>query len=145
MHHPNKLTLLMVMIIPLTLLLTACGNSPEPREFPPPEGYSSWDEYEAENSSDQPSTTPTRTPSKTSTPTNSPTMTLTRVPRICAGDCDGDEIVRVEELIVGINIALGIDPLATCPVFDRNADAIVKVDEIYYIGAHRDSGINLAE
>lgn len=48
----------------------------------------------------------------------------------CPGDCNGDFVVTVDEVIAGVNIALGISPLAACPAFDRNADGSITVDEI---------------
>jgi hypothetical protein len=48
----------------------------------------------------------------------------------CVGDCDGDGFVKVEELIKGVNIALGNQPLTACPAFDRDKDGEVKVDEL---------------
>jgi hypothetical protein len=46
------------------------------------------------------------------------------------GDCDGDGIVTVDELVTGVNIALGNQPLSACPVFDGNGDGAVTVDEL---------------
>ena len=48
----------------------------------------------------------------------------------CVGDCSGDGIVKVDELIKGVNIALGSLDLTECPAFDRNKDLVVKVDEL---------------
>jgi hypothetical protein len=48
----------------------------------------------------------------------------------CVGDCSGDGIVKVDELIKGVNIALGILPVADCPAFDRDKSGDVKVDEL---------------
>jgi hypothetical protein len=39
-------------------------------------------------------------------------------------------VVRVDELITGVNIALGLRPLAGCLAFDGNEDARVTVDEL---------------
>lgn len=51
---------------------------------------------------------------------------------MCVGDCDGDYIVHVDELITGISIALGNYGFTTetCPSFDVNDDGQVTVDEI---------------
>jgi hypothetical protein len=38
--------------------------------------------------------------------------------------------VTVDELITGVNIALGATPLSACPVFDPSGDGAVTVDEI---------------
>jgi hypothetical protein len=48
----------------------------------------------------------------------------------CLGDCNGDGEVTVDELIRGVNIALGSLPLSECPVFDGNEDGSVTVDEL---------------
>jgi len=38
--------------------------------------------------------------------------------------------VTIEELIRGVNIALGNAPVSDCPPFDRNADGQVTIDEL---------------
>jgi hypothetical protein len=48
----------------------------------------------------------------------------------CVGDCSGDGIVKVDELIKGVNIALGSLPVAECPAFDRDKNGEVRVDEL---------------
>jgi hypothetical protein len=48
----------------------------------------------------------------------------------CVGDCNGDGQVTVDELILGITIALGSAPLSNCPQFDANNDGAITVDEI---------------
>ena len=37
----------------------------------------------------------------------------------CAGDCNADQKVTVDELIQAVRIALGEDPIASCPAADR--------------------------
>src|SRR5262245_43444100 len=39
-------------------------------------------------------------------------------PHVCVGDCDGSGEIRINELIVGVNITLGIVSLSACPAFD---------------------------
>lgn len=39
----------------------------------------------------------------------------------CLGDCSGDGRVAVNELIVGVNIALGRADLSSCPAFDNGS------------------------
>lgn len=51
----------------------------------------------------------------------------------CGGDCDGDGGVAINELVQGVNIALGALATAQCPSFDRNGDGAVAVNEL--IGA----------
>ena len=48
----------------------------------------------------------------------------------CLGDCSGDGIVTVNELVRGVNIALGTSPLTDCPSLDRDANDQVTVDEL---------------
>lgn len=47
---------------------------------------------------------------------------------ICPGDCDHNGVVTVAELVTGINIALGSQPLSDCPAFDCNGTSSVTVD-----------------
>jgi len=48
--------------------------------------------------------------------------------RYCAGDCDDDNAVTVDELVAGVNLALG--EAGSCPAFDSSGDQQVTVDEI---------------
>ena len=48
----------------------------------------------------------------------------------CVGDCDGDGKVLVNELVTGINIALGEAEIDRCPSFDASGDDVVTVDEL---------------
>lgn len=48
----------------------------------------------------------------------------------CTGDCNGNGIVTVDELLAGVNIALGVAPLSACASFDTNNDRRVTVDEL---------------
>jgi hypothetical protein len=48
----------------------------------------------------------------------------------CTGDCNGNGIVSVDELLAGVNIALGVAPLSACASFDTNNDRRVTVDEL---------------
>src|SRR5262245_21061795 len=43
----------------------------------------------------------------------------------CIGDCNGDGAISINELILGVQIALGEAPLAACPAFDANGDGTV--------------------
>lgn len=42
----------------------------------------------------------------------------------CVGDCDGNGTVAINELIVGVNIALGLAARAACTAFDPNGDGV---------------------
>ncbi len=48
----------------------------------------------------------------------------------CIGDCNGDGQVTINELITGVNIALGSQPVSTCPAFDPNGDGEVTINEL---------------
>ena len=48
----------------------------------------------------------------------------------CVGDCSGDGTVAINELITGVNIALGSAALDTCPAFDADADGGVAINEL---------------
>jgi hypothetical protein len=48
----------------------------------------------------------------------------------CPGDCSGDGVVSVAELLTGVNIALGSTALESCPSFDRDGDGDVGVAEL---------------
>jgi hypothetical protein len=75
--------------------------------------------------SDTPLPTFTPPPSPTPTPrTPRPTPTLGP----CYGDCNGDHAVRINELVLGVNIALDTRTLAQCPAFDCNGTGRVGVD-----------------
>jgi hypothetical protein len=49
---------------------------------------------------------------------------------LCVGDCNGDQRVTVDELVVAVNAALGSSPVAACPMGDANHDGQVSVDEL---------------
>lgn len=48
----------------------------------------------------------------------------------CVGDCGNDGEVTVDEVLTGVNIALGVSPAGACLSFDGNGDSAVTVDEI---------------
>jgi hypothetical protein len=48
----------------------------------------------------------------------------------CTGDCNGDGEVTINELISGVNIALGSAPLSQCPAFDPSGDGSVAINEL---------------
>ena len=74
--------------------------------------------------------TPTATESA-SAPTPTP------MAEVCAGDCSGDGVVTVDELITGATIALGERATADCPSFDEIRNDRVEVDEL--LGAIRNA------
>jgi len=70
------------------------------------------------------------TPTPSVAPSATPTPTATPDAPVCAGDCDGNHAVTVDEILRGVSIALGGQALGLCPAFDRDGDAAVTVDEI---------------
>jgi hypothetical protein len=72
----------------------------------------------------------TLTPTMTLTPTPTPSVSPTKTPRPCTGDCNDSHSVTVEELVVGVNIALGTSPMSDCPPFDTDNSGTVTVDEL---------------
>jgi len=58
----------------------------------------------------------------------------------CLGDCNGDEIVTVDELVSMISIALGERDLIDCKSGDADASGSIEVDEIIRAINHALSG-----
>jgi len=48
----------------------------------------------------------------------------------CTGDCDGSNTVSVDELVKGVNIALGNAAVGTCSPFDKDHNGRVTVEEL---------------
>jgi hypothetical protein len=48
----------------------------------------------------------------------------------CAGDCDGNQTVAINELISCVNIALGTSPVSTCTACDVDGDGTVAISEL---------------
>src|SRR4051794_33399318 len=46
----------------------------------------------------------------------------------CVGDCDGGGAVLINELIVGVNIALGRQDVSVCPSFDCQSTGTVQIN-----------------
>jgi hypothetical protein len=55
---------------------------------------------------------------------------VTGEPLPCSGDCNGDELVGVDELVTGVGITLGAQTTDSCPPFDVNDDDAVAVNEL---------------
>ncbi len=49
--------------------------------------------------------------------------------RACIGDCKGAGAVDISDLIVGVDIVLGLDPASTCPAFE-NALGTVDISQL---------------
>jgi hypothetical protein len=50
--------------------------------------------------------------------------------QICAGDCNGDRSVGVDEIVLGVRIALGDAPIGDCAAMDGDRDGAVSVNEL---------------
>jgi hypothetical protein len=48
----------------------------------------------------------------------------------CVGDCDLGGSVDIDELILGVSMALGSQPFAACPAIDADGDGAITVDEV---------------
>ncbi len=70
-------------------------------------------------SASMPATSPCAAPTPTPTPLPIPA---------CVGDCDGAGVVAINELISGVNIALGSDPVSNCPAFDCRGNQMVTIN-----------------
>lgn len=61
---------------------------------------------------------------------------LTLVPGVaaagvaCPGDCAGDGSVSIEDLIIGVSIALGSQPVSACTAMDSSGEGSVTVDDL---------------
>jgi cysteine-rich repeat protein len=76
-----------------------------------------------------PGGTATATPSSQAT-TPASTPTDTPAPGPCTGDCDGSFTISINELIIGVNIALGSQSLDLCPAFDPSGNGRVEINEL---------------
>ncbi|MBI1815992.1 MAG: hypothetical protein HYR72_13515 [Deltaproteobacteria bacterium] len=102
----------------LIVMVSASGPSPTPTDSPTPTA----------------TTAPSNTPLPTETPTDTPTPTVapsgTVSPPPCVGDCGHIGSVTVDQLIIGVRIALGTTQLDVCPAFDADNSNDVTVDEL---------------
>lgn len=71
---------------------------------------------------------PTATTNPSSTPSTGATPTV--IPGACVGDCDANGSVVVNEVVIGVNIALERSAVATCAAFDPNQTTTVSVSEL---------------
>jgi len=50
--------------------------------------------------------------------------------RSCTGDCNNDGRVTIDEILTGVNEALGVMPVSACPAFDADHDGQVTLAEL---------------
>ena len=62
--------------------------------------------------------------------TDTPTATPTLAPVPCVGDCQGDGEVTIDDMILGILIAQGIEPVSACPAFDPDGSGEVTIADL---------------
>jgi hypothetical protein len=68
---------------------------------------------------------PTRTPLPLPPP-----PTPTRTPLPCIGDCAGDGAVTVDDIVIGVRIALQLEPVTACEAMDPGSDGTVTINEL---------------
>jgi hypothetical protein len=73
---------------------------------------------------------PTATASAAATPTATTEPTATASPIPCPGDCNGNGAVTVNELVSGVNIALGSAAVDLCRACDGDDNGAVSVNEL---------------
>jgi hypothetical protein len=64
----------------------------------------------------------------TGTPTPTPSPSHANV--VCTGNCDRSSSVTIDELLIGVNIALGTMALDLCTPFDSDCSGHVTIDEL---------------
>ena len=92
--------------------------------------------------------TPTATASMSATPsieasatnTATPTMPVTSTPTapmptatataVCSGDCNSNGVVSMDELLLGVELALGSPSAGTCPALNLDGDPQVSIEEL---------------
>src|SRR5512140_2186394 len=55
---------------------------------------------------------------------------ITPAHALCPGDCNGDGVTTVDEIIRGVNLALDSGVYRTCPPIDVDGDTAVTVNEL---------------
>lgn len=74
-----------------------------------------------------PSPAATATPPATASATPRPSATPTPP---CVGDCNGDSVVAIDELVHAVAIAAGADGTESCAALDRDGDRVVSIAEV---------------
>ena len=70
-------------------------------------------------------------PTPTATFTATPLPSVTATPGLgCAGDCNGDGAVTINELVTAVGLALDDRPPTGCPAIDVGGDGHVTIDEL---------------
>jgi len=69
-------------------------------------------------------------PTPTITATVTPTQTRSPAPPPCVGDCNGNRVVTLDELITGVNIALDVLPARECQPLDGDGSDTATINEL---------------
>lgn len=57
-------------------------------------------------------------------------LAAARAAHACAGDCNGNDAVAVNEVVTMVNVTLEAQPLSACPAGDVNGNGVISIDEI---------------
>jgi hypothetical protein len=57
-------------------------------------------------------------------------VALNDTPDLCAGDCNENDAVSIDELVLGVGIALGSRPIAGCSALDVDGSKKVEINEL---------------
>jgi hypothetical protein len=57
-------------------------------------------------------------------------VAINETPDVCAGDCNANDAVSIDELVLGVGIALGNRPIAGCTAFDLDGSKKVEINEL---------------
>ncbi len=117
-----------------TPLPTATATE-EPTDPPPPTAtrvVSTPTQTPTHTTTSTPTSTPTitNTPTMTGTPTQTRTPSNTPTPAPCYADCNYDGRIAVNELILGVNMALELRPISDCSGFDITRDGAISIGEL---------------
>ncbi|MBI3786367.1 MAG: hypothetical protein HY270_23515 [Deltaproteobacteria bacterium] len=52
---------------------------------------------------------------------------------MCFGDCNGNGDVTIDELLILVNLALGVGNVDQCQAGDINSDGVITIDEIVLV------------
>ena len=88
----------------------------------------------------EPVPTATASATPTATPPAPPTATATPTQPTCAGDCNGNGAVSIDELITAVRIALDEAAVSACAATDTNASGTVEITELIAAVMHSLSG-----
>ena len=77
-----------------------------------------------------PTASDTPQPTATDTPTDTPLPSPTATPIPCPGDCNGDGVVAINELVTAVNVSTDVLAVSACRAADRDGNGRVTIDEL---------------